>query len=170
MTTGTKSLLFGVHQFLWHPVTVWLAWVRLYGEFPGWRECVCILVHDLGYWGAPEMDGPIGGDHPRMGARIAGRLFGEKYHDLVLLHSADLSRRLNREPSKLCAPDKFSMLHDPTPFYLFRARLSGELKEYRKRASDRKFIPAEATDADWHRALVVHAKEKAERWAAEVRT
>lgn len=169
MKVGTRSLLFGVHQFIWHPITVWLAWIRLYGEFPGWRECVCIVVHDWGYWGCAEMDGPTGSRHPFLGARIAGSLFGKRYAELVLLHSADLSRRLGRTPSKLCAPDKFSMLHDPTPFYVLRARLSGEIREYRKRASDRKFIAAEASDQQWHRALVQHSKAKAERWAAEIR-
>lgn len=160
-------MLFGVHQVLWHPVTVWLAWVRLYGELPTWRESVCILVHDWGYWGCPDMDGPTGGRHPFLGARIAGALFGREHAELVLLHSADLSRRLGRKPSKLCAPDKFSMLHDPTPFYLLRARLSGELREYRRRASDRSFVALEAPDSVWHRKLVLHCRAKAERWAAE---
>lgn len=26
MRIGTKSILFGVHQFIWHPVTVYIAW------------------------------------------------------------------------------------------------------------------------------------------------
>lgn len=168
MKTGTKSLLFGVHQFLWHPITVWLAWVRLYGELPGWRECVCIVVHDWGYWGAPEMDGPVGIRHPFLGARIAGALFGKPYADLVLLHSASLAKRLGRKPSKLCGPDKFSMLHDPTAFYLMRARITGELREYRKMANDHEFCPLGAPDEVWHRKLVAHARAKAERWAAEM--
>ena len=169
MTTGTKSLLFGVHQFAWHPLTVWIAWVRLYREIPGWRETISILIHDWGYWGAPEMDGPVGSDHPKLGARIAGQLFGPWYRDLCLYHSGDLSRRHGVEPSKLCWPDKFSMLYDPTPFYLFRARLSGELLEYRKRASDRAFVPLDAPDIVWHRALVNHARAKAEKRATEIR-
>lgn len=169
MKLGTKSLLFGVHQFAWHPVTVWLAWVRLYGELPGLRETFCIVVHDWGYWGAPEMDGPIGGDHPYLGARIAGFFFGERFRELCLGHSQDLSRRRAVEPSKLCWADKFSMLYDPTTFYLVRARLSGEIKEYRKRASDRMFIRLEASDGEWLEALKQHAREKAERRAKENR-
>ena len=83
MNVGTKSLLFGVHQFIWHPVTVLIAWVSLYGR-PTWRELICIIVHDWGYWGAPNMDGEEGERHPEVGAEIALRLFGLEYYELVL--------------------------------------------------------------------------------------
>ena len=86
MKIGTKSLLFGVHQFFWHPLTVYRAWKRLYGR-PNLRESICIFVHDWGYWRAGDMDGSIGGLHPEVGARIIGRLFDDAHRDLVLLHS-----------------------------------------------------------------------------------
>lgn len=75
MKIGTKSVLFGAHQFLLHPLFVAVAWWRLYG-FP-WdpRLWVAFFVHDLGYWGKPNMDGPEGEEHPWLGARIMGRLF-----------------------------------------------------------------------------------------------
>ncbi len=171
MSTGTKSLLFGVHQFLWHPFTVWRAWVKLYGR-PTWRECVCIFVHDWGYWGCPEMDGAKGELHPFVGARIAGWLFGFEYHELVLNHSRYLSKKRGVEPSRLCWADKFSMVYDPQWFYLRRARMSGELAEYRDNAARRQFIGREAPDEEWHTKLVRHldamARERAlsERRAA----
>lgn len=72
---GTRSLLFGAHQFLIHPWFVAEAWRRLFG-FP-WdpRLWVLFFVHDLGYLGKPNMDGPEGEQHPRLGARIMGALF-----------------------------------------------------------------------------------------------
>jgi hypothetical protein len=75
MKIGTKSLLFGVHQFAIHPWFVALAWRRLYG-FP-WdpRLWVSFFVHDLGYWGKPNMDGPEGETHPFTGAAVMGALF-----------------------------------------------------------------------------------------------
>lgn len=75
MKIGTKSVLFGAHQFLIHPLFVALAWWQLYG-FP-WdpRLWVAFFVHDLGYLGKPNMDGPEGESHPWLGARIMGRLF-----------------------------------------------------------------------------------------------
>lgn len=159
MKTGSKSLIFGVHQFFWHPVTVWLAWVKLYGDFPSWRETVCIILHDLGYWGCSEMDGLDGELHPYVGANIAGYLFGIEYEDLVLRHSRTLCKNLNVQPSKLCWADKLSMEFDPTWFYLIRARFSGELKQYREMADRSGFIPKEAPDHCWHRKLVSRQKE-----------
>ena len=51
MNIGTKSVLFGAHQFLIHPWFVAWGWWTLYG-FP-WdpRLWVAFVVHDLGYIG-----------------------------------------------------------------------------------------------------------------------
>jgi len=57
MRVGTKSLLVGAHQFLWHPFTVWLSWRKIYGQWPDWKVCVCIFLHDIGYWGKRNMEG-----------------------------------------------------------------------------------------------------------------
>ncbi len=75
MKIGTRSLLFGYHQFLIHPLFVALSWWRLYG-FP-WdvRLWVAFIVHDWGYWGKPNMDGQEGELHPWTGAKIMGFLF-----------------------------------------------------------------------------------------------
>ena len=148
MKTGTKSLLFGTHQFLWHPFTVWLAWVELYGV-PGWKETVCIFVHDIGYIFCPDMDGPCGEKHPELGANISGRLFGKEYHDLCLYHSRTTSAKHNVAPSFLCWADKLSIRWEPAWFYLLRAHLSGEIKEYRQHAADFDAIPLSQPDLKW---------------------
>lgn len=79
MNIGTRSILFGYHQFAIHPWFVAWAWWRLY-SFP-WdpRLWVTFFVHDLGYWGKPNMDGAEGEEHPYLGATIVGRLFDRKY-------------------------------------------------------------------------------------------
>jgi hypothetical protein len=69
-SVGTKSLLFGVHQVIWHPWTVLRAWRKLYGR-PAWWEFVAIALHDVGYWGCPDMDGDIGQRHPVKGAHLS---------------------------------------------------------------------------------------------------
>ena len=140
MKTGTKSLLFGVHQFIWHPVTVFLAWHELYG-FPNWKELVCIIIHDWGYWGSPNMDGAEGERHPEFAANLALKYLDHPtvendldshYYALCLFHSRHYAKRnFNATPSKLCWADKLSIKYDPWWFYLPRAWLSGELKEYR---------------------------------------
>jgi hypothetical protein len=70
MTIGTKSILYGAHCFLIHPFIVARAWWRLYG-FP-WHPLLWLsfFVHDLGYIGKPNMDGPEGKRHPFLGADI----------------------------------------------------------------------------------------------------
>lgn len=75
MKIGTKSILFGAHQFLLHPVFVAWAWIQLYG-FP-WdpRIWIAFFVHDLGYLGKPNMDGAEGETHVELGARIMHFLF-----------------------------------------------------------------------------------------------
>lgn len=68
MKVGTKSVLFGAHCWLLHPWFVFAAWRKLYG-FP-WdpRLWLCFFVHDLGYIGKPNMDGPEGESHVEWGA------------------------------------------------------------------------------------------------------
>lgn len=155
MRTGTKSLLFGVHQFVWYPVTVWLAWVWLYRRLSTWRECICIVVHDWGYWGywgCEAMDDEHGERHPELGAGIVA-VFGREYDDLVLLHSRHLARTLGREPFVLCWADKLSIALEPWWLYLPRAWASGELREYRMLADQAGVVPATATHREWHRAI-----------------
>jgi hypothetical protein len=148
MKTGQKSLLFGVHQFIWHPIIVWLAWWSLYG-WPTWKETVCIIVHDWGYWFCEHMDDEKGKEHPVFGAILAYRLFGLAYQNLVLTHSRHYARLYKFDPSRLCWADKLSILYEPWWWYLPRAWLSGELMEYRQTAAAAGFIPLEASHRTW---------------------
>ncbi len=156
MKTGTKSVLFGVHAFWWHPITVYLAWIQLYRRWPTFWETVAIFFHDLGYWGSSKMDDEYGELHPVRAVRLMRRIFGWRgvlaSHE-VLYHSRFLVARWNKamggnlEPSRLCWADKLSLAFDPSWFYLFRARLSGELAEYKSNAV--KTTGKEMTDSEW---------------------
>ena len=75
MKVGTKSVLFGVHCFFLHPIFVAIAWTKLYGFPFDPRIWVAFFVHDLGYWGKPNMDGPEGETHVELGAKIMHFLF-----------------------------------------------------------------------------------------------
>ncbi len=149
MRVGTTSLLLGVHQVVWHPITVLLAWRRLYGRWPDWRELVCIVIHDWGYWGKRAMDDEEGERHPEWAAERAYRWWGPYYSGFCYYHSRHYARLDGAQPSKLCWADKLSIAYDPPWFYLFRARLSGELAEYRQRAADAGVVPLAASDAEW---------------------
>lgn len=166
MNVGTKSVLFGVHAFWWHPFTVAFAWRKLYGAWPDRYEWCAILCHDLGYWGCPNMDGPEGRAHPERGARIArdtakwvyfltGKtvcddpLYPERTtHKLSLYHSREYAKMNEQEPSKLCWADKYCCFYDPTWFYLLRGHLSGEIYEFRANAKGH--IPDSHSLRQWY--------------------
>lgn len=130
MKVGTKSLLCGCHQFVLHPAFVYLAWIRCYRELPNPKETVCIIIHDLGYWGKPNMDGEEGERHPIWAADFADKHFGVRYGDLCLYHSRFLSKRHKHQVSKLCLPDKVGVGMMPVWLWVGLSRLSGELYEY----------------------------------------
>lgn len=148
MNVGTKSILFGVHQFLWHPWTVGRAWRLIHGRWPTFSQWLCIFVHDIGYWGCPNMDGPEGREHPVRGAGLAGRLVmgffllrGSSFYetclaagyayDFTIGHSTHYANKNSGGVvSHLYLADKASILFDPPWFYLLRGWLSGEVAEY----------------------------------------
>lgn len=156
---GTLSLLFGVHQVFWHPYTVWRAWRALYGA-PTWRELACIIVHDWGYWGSPDMDGEIGSKHPIRSGLIAIKLgLSCADYEEIANHSRHLAFAMGHTPSRLCWADKLSMVYDPNWFYLIRARLSGEIDEYRENAARAGFINRRESDGAWLVKLKAHLTE-----------
>lgn len=153
MTVGTKSLLFGVHCFLIHPFILAFAWYKLFG-FP-WdpRLWFVFFLHDIGYFGKPNMDGPEGETHPYFGAWVMSLLFDWPcalkrgvFWDCVmcrwmgpwglftLLHSRYLAKRLGLEPSRLAIADKLVIAIEPSWLYLPRAIASGEIEDYFEQA------------------------------------
>lgn len=181
MKVGTKSLLFGVHQFIIHPITVFIAWWKLYGFPKDPRLWVAFIVHDWGYWGKPNIDGKEGETHPELGARIMHRLFDKKgeivnigrnqtikradwtnWYDFTLYHSRFYAKANNAPISKLCIADKYAICIDPWWFYLIRATLSGEIKEYLQQqrvGNDKPF-----TDK---RTWLIQVKKYLNAWVAE---
>ena len=131
MRIGTKILLFGTHNFLLHPLLVLVATRIIWGCWPGWRGVVCIMIHDWGYWGSSHIDGePQSDGHPRLGAEIAGCLFGLKYRKVVMYHSRTLAKLDKEQTSWLCWPDKAFWLLMPNWLISLLCKLSGELQEY----------------------------------------
>lgn len=163
MRIGTKSILFGAHQFLIHPWFVALAWWKLYGFPFDPRLWVAFFVHDLGYIGKPNMDGPEGETHVELGAEIMHYLFDHprwithctetchrvthrtvKTHEILnvhwknfcLYHSRFYAKRDGRSHSRLCVADKLAIALTPAWLYLPLARLTGEIHEYMKLGKD----------------------------------
>jgi len=130
MTIGTKTLLFGAHQFLLHPLFVAAAWWKLYGPPLDPRLWFAFFLHDVGYLGKPNLDGPEGETHPELGARIMKSLFGEKWGDLCLYHSRSIARKNGRESSLLSHADKLATSLMPRWLYLLQVKTTGEFREY----------------------------------------
>ena len=206
MKLGTKSVLFGAHQFMIHPFFVALAWWKLHGfrrvcigeykhydpieENSGkrydwwhtrlaftslwhWKLWLVFFVHDLGYWGKPNMDGPEGETHPLWGARLMLRLGGEQlwvWHDLVLFHSRFYAKQQNRQPSALCCPDKLATLITPRWLYLAMVRATGEVEEYMARSQSRndtggKYVGMNLDTENiraWHRSMTDYMRRYVE--------
>jgi len=179
MKIGTRSVLFGVHQFLFHPFTVVLAWRSLYKRWPHWWELVAIFCHDLGYTGLPNLDGPEGQQHPRRGANLTTkvvfklgywlrRLKGYSKDAasfyaveqalqagcLALGHSREFCRSIDAEPTALCWADKFCVFFDPMPFYFLRAWMTGELDEFKQHAQPHIGNVSARTWQLWYRGKV----------------
>lgn len=134
LNIGTKSVLFGAHCFFLHPFFVARAWYLLYG-FP-WdpRLWFAFFLHDLGYFGKPNMDGVEGEQHPYFGARVMGFLFGKTWFEFTLYHSRFLAKKNGAQYSKLCVADKLALYLTPGWLYLPMVRATGEIKEYMKDA------------------------------------
>jgi hypothetical protein len=149
MTLGTKTLLFGVHQVFIHPLLVTVAWVKLYRSFPSWREMFCIVIHDWGYWGKPDLKNADGDAHPELGAKIAGRVLGPEWSDFILGHSSFYMVRKGVKQSKLFGPDKYWHCMIPLWLYKMLSVPSGEFKHYRELKHARQVADQEESDAEW---------------------
>lgn len=130
MKIGTKSILFGVHCFPIHGWIVALAWWRLYGFPLDPRLWIAFFIHDIGYWGKPNMDGPEGETHVELGARIMGFLFGKCWFDFSLFHSRFYAKKYSQPYSRLCVADKLAIAFNPQWLYLLQSTLTGEIDEY----------------------------------------
>lgn len=135
---GTRSLLFGYHQFILHPLVLAVAWTKLYGFPRDWRLWMAFFVHDLGYVGKNQMDGPDGELHPYFGARFMHSFFGGKkgaedhltWYNFMLYHSRFLAKQDGAQPSKLCYADKLAIIILPAWIQVLLMSLTGEIHEY----------------------------------------
>ena len=156
MRLGRKSLLFGCHQFILHPLFVFIAWVKL-------NRCrnrsaihlavrmtpahiLACIVHDWGYWWTRTMDGPDGIQHSILGANIMYTLTGSHFwYEEVLLHSSEFAGRLNMVPSNFCWVDKYATAIMPSWLWASLAYMSGEGWEYLRNRNYETYHPMPLT-------------------------
>lgn len=179
MKIGTKSVLFGAHCFFIHPFFVAYAWYKLYGFPYDPRLWIAFFVHDIGYLGKPNIDGPEGELHPYRGAFIMGALFGRKWYEFTLHHSRFLSKKNRAQYSKLCVADKLALSITPAWMYLPMVRLTGEIKEYMKDAARNSngALQVQASDKVWYKNVqdyvlkwvIEHKDIKVDTWTPDNR-
>lgn len=201
MKIGTRSVLFGAHCFILHPWFVAWGWFKVFGfrsveigrarrlrrsgrwQLPYYRSepvmaslwrpalWIAFIVHDIGYFGKPNMDGEEGEQHPRVGAAIMRRLFGEPWGEFVLYHSRFLAKRYRATPSPLCIADKWAIVAEPWWLYLPRVNLTGEIAEYMAKSSKMNGTGSKysgmnldvSSQRAWHADMVAYIR----RWVAE---
>lgn len=182
MKIGTRSLLFGYHTFWLHPWFVALGWWKAYGFPLDPRLWVAFFVHDLGYWGKPNMDGPEGDTHPELGGRIMFSLFDwgkeytwyePKFHSTEGLgywywftkyHSRHLAKKDGVQYSPLCVADKLALTLYPRWLFWLLVSLTGEAEEYKTHPVS-PGAPFPKTTMEW----VAGVQSSMKRWAAEYR-
>jgi hypothetical protein len=130
LSLGTRSVLFGAHQFLLHPLFLAIAWTKLYGFPLDPRLWAAFFLHDVGYIGKDNLDGAEGETHPELGGKIMARLFGESWGEFTKYLSRFFASFDGRTPSALCAVDKLATTIVPKGLYLALIHLSGEVDEY----------------------------------------
>jgi hypothetical protein len=192
MKLGTRSLLYGAHCFFIHPWFVLWGWLRLYGWPRDLATVAAIFLHDIGYWGCAEIDGPEGKQHPRLGAKIMHYLFDDckhggafcpfndrawfdageslrnspiKWYEFTLYHSRYMAVEDSKPLSRLCIADKLALCLTPGWLYLPMARATGELAEYMGTATDeRKWL----SDLKWRRTEWVekHKDRTGDAWTS----
>lgn len=132
LNMGRKTVLYGVHHFLIHPIYLALAWKKLYGPIRDPRLWVAFAVHDLGYFttNVTELDSPEGERHVEFGAHLMHRLFGPQWGDFTRFHSRFYAKQAGAHFSRLCVADKLAPTLEPAWLYRLRARATGEIWEY----------------------------------------
>ena len=159
MKIGTKSLLFGCHQVLLHPVFVLWGWVYLYGlRTLTWQILIAVVIHDWGYWGCQEMDGPQGSLHPTRLKFL--EYLPSQTRFLIKYHSRHLSKRLNTTPSRLCWADKLGTGIMSSRLWAILAYMSGEGKEYTDNPYCNDYVKGE--DSSLKGLVLFHRKYKLE--------
>ncbi len=156
LRTGTKTVLFGYHQFLLHPFILAVAWKKLYGFPCDPRLWASFFLHDIGYLCKPNIDGVEGQLHPFDGALIMHFLFDSAddaaWYHFVLYHSRTIAKTYFAPLSRLGYADKLAVLLSPKWLLRVLYFFSGELTEYMKNCEV-------STWDEWYAGAVAHNRK-----------
>jgi hypothetical protein len=154
---GTKVIPIGMSAVPSSESTLRLAYFTSLWDPRLW---IAFFIHDLGYWGKPNMDGPEGEKHPEWAARVMGQMFGEPWGSLCLYHSRFYAKLDHAAPSPLCFADKLAICYLPDWLYMKMIFATGEVHEYMRESG--RMIGARVAHSD---AKVWMADVKQYVWA-----
>lgn len=136
MKIGTKTLLFGLHQFMLHPALMLIAYIKVFKTCPSLLEIVAIIVHDWGYFGKEGIDSKGGEYHPYLGAKICRLLFGPKGWDFCIGHNDEVRLKEGVARSRLYTVDKYYYILIPVWLHRLLGDISGESLEIAERGNE----------------------------------
>jgi hypothetical protein len=120
----------------------------------------------LGYWKKLNLDGEEGIEHPKYGADLAFKLFGDPYWELCAGHSRSYIKLVNERfgyvkyhESKLCWADKLSFCFEPWWFYYIRSKLSGEINELYIECELSGLITHRTIFREWYKVMTKYIKD-----------
>ncbi len=123
MKSGTISILFGCHSII-HSIYVIKSWIKQNKKIPEPWELICIFLHDIGHVGTNYLDNlKEKEDHWKLGASIAGLLFGLKGWELIAGHCVYSGVKRN----KLYYADKLAMYLVPRWWMLWCGKVEPKL-------------------------------------------
>ncbi|MEW6614008.1 MAG: hypothetical protein AB1401_00830 [Thermodesulfobacteriota bacterium] len=153
MRIGRKSLLFGCHQFILHPIFVLIAWIRLYGWPRNKWIYVGILIHDWGYWFSSGYNSVFDSDFDIHTVWAYSKLLSQdrKAAEECLYHSRFLAIQRKKTPSRLCWADKMASAIMPSWLWALLAWLSGEGDIYRNNRKYETYRDEKISLKEWHK-------------------
>lgn len=124
--SGIGCLIFGYHNFIFHPLTLYLSYIDRYKKLPSFEWVLCFIFHDVGY-AFIDMKNIRDGkeNHPIYGAYIIKTLIGDYWADICIRHSREFCN--NENVSDLAYIDKDSTRFHPIEFAIIQCFISGEL-------------------------------------------
>lgn len=124
---------------------------------------LAFFLHDLGYWGSPNMDGAEGEHHPEWAANRMGNWFGDDWGALCLLHSRFYAKKYHAPVSQLCYADKLAITFYPEWLMVRLVSWTGEVEEYMKDAKRQNDMDAPPTVLEWFRGVKAYVT----KWVEE---
>lgn len=125
--SGISCLIFGYHNILLHPLTLFASYIDRHKKIPSFEWVILFFLHDIGY-AFISMEDILSvekDNHPEYGARIIKKILDEHWADISIRHSRDYCK--GKDLSELGYLDKDCYRFHPITLAMIQCFISGEL-------------------------------------------